>query len=155
MKTRLSVFLSLLIIILSISLLLNSCSTQSNSSQVTGQITISVNNGPREGDKDALAENALFYEIFRRKHPDIKVKFSTWQYTPETFLTKMAGATCTDLVGLFATEGVGVAEQGLAADITARVTTWEYYPDLNPVILKPFTVNDRIYGMPAGPYSGY
>src|SRR5690242_5996947 len=116
MNIRLSAFLSLLIAVLSISLLLNSCSSDSSCPLVPGQISISVNNGPREGDKEAIQEAELVKKIFARKHPDIRLKQNTWQYSPETFLTKMAGATCTDLVGLFATEGVGVVEQGLAED---------------------------------------
>ncbi|MCX7919787.1 MAG: sugar ABC transporter substrate-binding protein [bacterium] len=118
-------------------------------------VVITVNNGPREGDKLAEEETRVYLALFNKKYPNIKVKMSSWQFTPETFLTKMAGGTCTDVVGMFATEGIGVAEKNLALDLTDRIRTWENYPDLNPAILAPYTVNGRYYGLPAGPYSGY
>ncbi|MFB3896128.1 MAG: sugar ABC transporter substrate-binding protein [bacterium] len=118
-------------------------------------ITITVNNGPREGDKNAEEESRLNLALFNKRYPNIRVKMSSWQFTPETFLTKMAGGTCTDVVGMYATEGIGVAEKNLALDLTDRIKTWDAYPDLNPAILAPYTVNNRYYGIPAGPYSGY
>lgn len=130
-------------------------------SQQTGQapsqktITITVNNGPREGDKNAEEETKLFLDLFNKKYPNIRVKMSSWQFTPETFLTKMAGGTCTDVIGMFATEGIGVAEKNLALDMTDMIKSWEGYPYLNPAILVPYTVNSRYYGLPAGPNSGY
>lgn len=150
------------IIIFCISLLgllnLFCCNPQQNSSSSTssqGVITITVNNGPREGDKNAEEESRLNLTLFNKRYPNIRVKMSSWQFTPETFLTKMAGGTCTDVIGMFATEGIGVAEKNLALDLTERTKAWKAYPDLNPAILAPYTVNNRYYGIPAGPYSGY
>jgi multiple sugar transport system substrate-binding protein len=133
------------------------CTNQQNNGSSSPQniITITVNNGPREGDKNAEEETKVYLELFNKRYPNIRVKMSSWQFSPETFLTKMAGGTCTDVVGMFATEGIGVAEKNLALDLTNRIKAWEMYPDLNPAILAPYTVNDRYYGIPAGPYSGY
>ena len=94
--------------------ILTCCSSDKSNLLLPGEIQISINNGPKEGDTNAMEENKLLMDLFKKKYPHIKLKYNTWQYSPETFLTKMAGATCTDVIGLFATEGVGVAEQGLA-----------------------------------------
>jgi ABC-type glycerol-3-phosphate transport system substrate-binding protein len=139
-------------------LMLFSCSSQNGdvaSTSPQGTITITVNNGPREGDKNAEEETRVYLALFNKKEPNIKVKMSSWQFTPETFLTKMAGGTCTDVIGMFATEGIGVAEKNLALDMTELIKSWEGYQYLNPAILVPYTVNERYYGLPAGPYSGY
>lgn len=135
-----------------------SCSSQNRESATSttqGIITITVNNGPREGDKNAEEETRVYLALFNKRYPNIKVKMSSWQYTPETFLTKMAGGTCTDVIGMFATEGIGVAEKNLALDLTDMIKSWDEYQYLNPAILVPYTVNGRYYGLPAGPYSGY
>ncbi|MDI6783271.1 MAG: extracellular solute-binding protein, partial [bacterium] len=146
-----------LLILSSLIILLGSCTSKQNEVPTSSQgtITITVNNGPREGDKNAEEETRVYLALFNKKYPTIKIKMSSWQFTPETFLTKMAGGTCTDVVGMFATEGIGVAENNLALDMTEMIKSWEGYEYLNPAIMVPYTVNSRYYGLPAGPYSGY
>jgi len=146
-----------LLMIISLIILFNSCTSNKNEAATSSQgtITITVNNGPREGDKNAEEETRVYLALFNKKHPNINVKMSSWQFSPETFLTKMAGGTCTDVVGMFATEGIGVAEKNLALNMTEMIKSWDGYQYLNPAIVVPYTVNDKYYGLPAGPYSGY
>jgi multiple sugar transport system substrate-binding protein len=118
------------------------------------QIVISVNNGAQEGDENRFEEQRRINALFQSHYPNAKIEFSTWQFTPETFLAKIAGGTCTDVVGLFATEGTTVIEKGLALDITDYVANWDKYKCLNKKILEPFTRDGRIYGLPVGGIGG-
>ncbi len=114
------------------------------------QIVISVNNGAQEGDENRLEEQGRVNALFQSHYPNATIEFSTWQFSPETFLTRMAGGTCTDVVGLFATECAIVIEKGLALDITEYVKNWDKYKYLNKKVLEPLTREGRIYGLPVG-----
>lgn len=115
-----------------------------------GQIVISVNNGAQEGDEKRLEEQRRVNALFQSHYPNATIEFSTWQFSPETFLTRMAGGTCTDIVGLFATECAIVIEKGLALDVTEYVKNWDKYKYLNKKVLEPLTREGRIYGLPVG-----
>ncbi len=115
-----------------------------------GQIVISVNNGAQEGDEKRLEEQRRVNALFQSHYPNATIEFSTWQFSPETFLTRMAGGTCTDVVGLFATEAAIVIEKRLALDVTEYVKNWDRYKYLDKKILEPLTREGRIYGLPVG-----
>jgi len=116
-------------------------------------VTITVNNGPLEEDKEQHAENAAKLEVFYRLHPDIRVQESTWQYSPDSFLTKMAGGTCTDIIGVpMATELKGIVRKGLALDLTPMLEQWEGWQYLNPLVMRNYTTSDgRVWALPGAP----
>ncbi|MCX7767358.1 MAG: extracellular solute-binding protein, partial [Candidatus Sumerlaeia bacterium] len=116
--------------------------------------TIVVNGGVPEDDKERLAEQELFQRLFHQRFPNIKLEFSTWQFSPESFIAKISAGTATDIIGVFATEGTVVIEKHLAADITDLVKNWELYPYINREVIAPFTHEGKIYGVPAGGIGG-
>ena len=117
-------------------------------------IVISVNNGALEGEDKRIEEQNLANELFMKKYPGAKTYFDPWQFSPETFMLRMSGGTCTDVVGLFATEATTVIEKGLAADITDLVKSWDKYQYINESVLKPITYEGKIYGLPIGGVGG-
>lgn len=116
--------------------------------------TIIVNGGVPEDDKERLVEQELFQRLFHQRFPQIKLEFSTWQFTPESFIAKISAGTATDIIGVYATEGTVVIEKHLAADITDFVKNWELYPYINKEVIAPFTHEGRIFGVPAGGIGG-
>lgn len=115
-------------------------------------ITITTNNGPLEEDKEQHEENAAKRAVFYEKYPNIRIVESTWQYSPDSFLTKMAGGTCTDIIGVpMATELKGIVSKKLALDLTPFLEEWEGYQYLNPLVMENYTVDGRVYALPAGP----
>ena len=123
-----------------------------NASSKEKIITITANNGPLEEDVEQHEENAAKNAAFYEKYPNIRVVESTWQYTPDSFLTKMAGGTVTDIIGIpLATELKHIVEKGLALDLTPMIETWEGRKSLNPTVMRNYTVDGRVYALPGGP----
>ena len=116
-------------------------------------VTITVNNGPLEEDKEQQEENGAKLALFHQLHPNIRVVESTWQYTPDSFLTKMAGGTCTDIVGIpMATELKGIVRKGLALELTPLLEKWEGRQYLNPLVMQNYTTPDcKVWALPGGP----
>jgi multiple sugar transport system substrate-binding protein len=144
-------------------ILLASCSREKQSSEKTATeqaavqpttMTISTNNGAMEDDLKRLEEQRQIKALFQKKHPNVDIVFSSWQFSPETFMAKMAAGTCTDIIGLFATEGTTVIDKGLALDLTDLAKSWDKYEYLKPELLQPFSRNGRIYGIPGGGIGG-
>jgi len=129
-------------------------SGESGSSQYKKRTQISVNNGALEGDEKRLEEQKLINDLFMKKYPNAKIYFDSWQFSPESFMLRMSGGTCTDVVGLFASEATTVIEKKLAADITDLVKSWDKYQYINESVLKPITYEGRIYGLPVGGVGG-
>jgi multiple sugar transport system substrate-binding protein len=118
------------------------------------RMTISTNNAAMEDDAKRLEEQRQLEALFQKKYPNVDILFSSWQFSPQTFMAKMAAGTCTDIVGLFATEGTTVIEKGLALDVTDFVKGWDKYKYLKPELLAPFSRNGRMYGIPGGGIGG-
>ena len=148
--------LSLIIIFSSLLILLFSCgkkeSRQINNKQ--NLIIISVNNGPKEGEDERIEEQKLQNKIFQKYYPNGLIEASSWQFSPETFLSRMAIGTCTDVVGVFASDVLSIMEKGYALDITNMIKEWELFQQLRPEIIEPITRNGRIYGLPVGGIGG-
>ena len=118
------------------------------------RVVISMNNGALEGEEKRLEEQRLLNDLFMKKHPGAKLYFDSWQFSPESFILRMSGGTCTDVVGLFASEATTVIEKGLAADITDMIKSWDKYQYVNESVLDPITHEGRIYGLPVGGVGG-
>ena len=152
---RIRVTLSLCILTAFLAMLLIGCGGDKTQPQSTSKkIVISINNGAREGEDNRLEEQRQYNEAFMKRYPEASLYFDTWQFSPETFMVRMSGGNCTDVVGVFATEGTVVIEKGLAADITDLVKTWDKYPFVNQTVVKSITHNDRIFGLPVGGAGG-
>jgi ABC-type glycerol-3-phosphate transport system substrate-binding protein len=68
------------------------------------KVRISISTGPKEGEKVLREILDRRLEIFAGMHPEIEVEVSSWEYSPESFVAKMAGGTCPDIVNVWETE---------------------------------------------------
>ncbi|MCX7019667.1 MAG: extracellular solute-binding protein [bacterium] len=120
-----------------------------------GRMIITHNNGAPEDDKKRQTEQDLMRSLFEKACPDATLKYSTWQFSPDTFFAKYIAGTLPDVIGVFATEAAIVIDRGMAADITAEMKLWKLYPHLIPRMIDLITRGGRIFGMPAGGDSGF
>jgi multiple sugar transport system substrate-binding protein len=117
-----------------------------------GRLIITTNNGPLKGQEERLEEERQMLALFEEMYPGYTYEASTWQYSAQTFLARVAGNTCTDVVGISAAYlGKSLAEAALAMDITSLLESWEHGDDINPVVLRAFQSEGRTFGLPAGP----
>jgi len=136
-------------------LLLPGCGGQSGEKGLQSgdkKVRISISTGPKEGEKVLREILDRRLEIFAGMHPEIAVEVSSWEYSPESFMAKMAGGTCPDIVNVWATEGPLLIDQGLARDLTDRFQAWEGSGEVREVILSPFCRDGRVYGFPISGY---
>lgn len=112
-----------------------------------GKLIVTSNNGAPENDLKRRAEQALLSRLFEQAHPDATLVYSTWQFSPESFLARYMGGTLTDVVGVYATEAAKLLDLKMSADITEQVRAWHLYPQLNLELLEPMMRDGRIYGM--------
>jgi len=116
---------------------------ETTSSSGPDQIVITANNGALEEDKEQQEENRAKQAVFYEQYPNIRIEESTWQFDMPGFLAKMAGGTCTDVVGVpQATELKGIAARGLALDLSPFLEEWEGRDYLNPIVMENYTVTD-------------
>ncbi|MGE5598925.1 MAG: ABC transporter substrate-binding protein, partial [Bacteroidota bacterium] len=115
-------------------------------------ITITVNNGPSEGDEEKIRIMRAKIARFNKKYPHIKVITDPWIFSAESFAVRFAGRTETDIIGIAATEMVSMAENGYAADITAPMKKWKFYKDLELNFMSAAMRDGRIFGIPTHGY---
>jgi ABC-type glycerol-3-phosphate transport system substrate-binding protein len=119
-----------------------------------GTVAITHSNGPAEDDKPAQAERRLVAEFYHRKFPDAELRFSTWQFSPDTFFAKAIAGTLPEIVGVFATESTIILDSRMSSDITDELKAWKLYPLLNPRLVEPMSRGGRVYGLPVGGANG-
>lgn len=146
-------FGGLYLMLLSVALAAGCAPKTTESSAGSGRIRITVSTGPKEGEttRQILMKRRL--ELFEKHYPDIDVNLTPWDYSPEGFMTRMAGGTCPDVVQVWATEGPGVIDQKLVKDLTPLTEKWDDSPNLRPILLGPFSREGRVYGLPISAYS--
>ena len=143
--------------LLSAALIFGGCggdSQQNGEDSGEEEVVVTINNGPLEGEQDRIEEQKALDKLFKKKYPNARLKAVSWQFSPQSFILRMSGGTCTDVVGLFAGEAMTVIEKGLAADITDKVKNWELYEYVNKNVLDPITYEGKIYGLPVGGVGG-
>ena len=119
----------------------------------SNRIVITVNGGPREGAEDEKKEWDYKIKLFEEKYPNIKVEPTSWQYSPEVFMSRALTGGLTDLIQTWATEGEIVTTKNLALDITDIFNNWEGSKDILEIVLEPFKRNGRLYAFPISAYS--
>ena len=112
------------------------------------KIVLSINNYP--GADQPLEQDIVQreFEMFERKNPDIRIEYSTWRFTPESFFERARNRMLTDIVEVDAAQMPAIINLNYAADITGVVADEPAFKDLNPAVTL-FAVKDRrIYGVP-------
>lgn len=123
-------------------------STGKNQSQKT---VVLINGGPKETDKYGVQRLKEEIARFNQVYPNIEIRWTDRDYSPDSFSTSMAGGTAEDVITIWATEGY-VIDQGYALDLTAYINQWDYKSQLNEAVLVPFKRQDKIYALPINGY---
>lgn len=118
-------------------------------------VTIRVDGGTTE---EAKQEDKEFFagvvERFEAAHPGVTLEPVGGGYNPEAFAAKVAGGTLEDAFGVWFTEPPRFIRQGIVADITDQIKTWEHFAAYTPNALQPVTnAEGRVFGIPTSVYA--
>lgn len=123
-----------------------------NEGNADGKITISVNNWPKDTEKEKIATFNGYVEKLKEQHPNIELKTYTSGYSVESFFTDAASGQLTNLYYAPYTEAKKIIDAGFAKDITKWIKEYGYDTGVNPGIMKILVKDDKYYGVP---FSGY
>jgi ABC-type glycerol-3-phosphate transport system substrate-binding protein len=114
----------------------------------SSRIVITVNNAPQASRpfEQELAQREV--ELFESRNPGIRVEYSMWQFTPESFLERARSRTLTDVIEVTVDQMVPIVDQSYAADITANAQASPEFQRLNPEVIKLTSRDGRVYGVP-------
>ena len=103
------------------------------------QVTFSVNNWPKETEKEKLATFNAYLEKLKTQHPEISLKTYTTGYSVETFFVDAASGQLTNLYYAPYTEAKKIIDAGYAKDITKWIVENGYDTGVNPGVMKLLT----------------
>lgn len=112
------------------------------------QLVLTINNAPEANaplEQDFLTE---IVELFEKRNPSIRIQYSPWQYTPESFFERFNNRTLTDIVEVDASQMVPIIEADAAADLTENVKVTPEMRIMNPDVFTVTSKNGRTYGVP-------
>jgi ABC-type glycerol-3-phosphate transport system substrate-binding protein len=116
-------------------------------------VKIIVTDIPSEEDKvfRPLYEDQV--QRFQQMHPGVTVEGVAVGYEPAAYAAKIAGGTLEHTFGVWYTEPQKFIEQGVVADITDYIKSWEHFNELRPEALNVLKDEQgRIYGIPVSLY---
>ncbi len=112
------------------------------------QIVLTLNNAPEANEpleQDFITE---LVELFEKRNPNIRIQYSPWQYTPESFFERLNNRTLTDIVEVDAEQMVPIIEANAAADLTENVKVTPEMRIMNPDVFTVTSKEGRTYGVP-------
>lgn len=112
------------------------------------QVVLTINNAPEANqplEQDFLTE---VVELFEKRNPDIRIQYSPWQYTPESFFERLNNRTLTDIVEVDAPQMAPIIEANAAADLTENVKVTPEMRFMNPDVFTITSKDGRTYGVP-------
>lgn len=112
------------------------------------QIVLTLNNAPEANqplEQDFINE---IVELFEKRNPDIRIQYSPWQYTPESFFERLNNRTLTDIIEVDAEQMVPIIEANAAADLTENVKVTADMRNMNPDVFTITSKDGRTYGVP-------
>lgn len=89
---------------------------------------------------------------FREKYPGINVHTDNWQYAPDQIGIRIATNQIATEYNTYASEGRILLQRKWMSDITDLMSRWPHTGELNPVLMKPFTVNGQYSAVPEQGY---
>lgn len=118
--------------------------------EATGQrFVLTLNNAPEADqplEQDFVTE---LVELFEKRNPDIRIQYSPWQYTPESFFERVKERTVTDIIEVDAEQMEPIMASNYAADITDNIAqSAEMNTMFNPAVFKVVSKDGRVFGMP-------
>lgn len=112
------------------------------------QITLTINNAPRADQSLEYEILQQMVELFQKRHPNIKIEFSPWQFTPESFFERVRNRTLTDIVEVECSQLPLILDSNYAADLTELASSAPELRDLNPALMDHLIRKGRIFGVP-------
>ena len=122
--------------------------TPASGSGGAAPIALTVNNAPDANNPVEQELDQRFVEQFEKRNPGIRITFSPWQFTPETFFERAAAQSLTDIVEVDAAQIPLIIDASAAADLTDNAAAAPEMKTLNPELTKLVTRDGRVYGMP-------
>lgn len=114
----------------------------------SSKTVLTLNNAP--GPTEPLEQDLLQQEVsaFEHDNPNVQIDSSTWEFTPESFYDRAKNHTLTDIVEVSMAQLSPIIDLNYAADITDLVAAAPEMKRVNPEVMKLFTRNGRVYGVP-------
>lgn len=112
------------------------------------QITLTLNNAPEANEpleQDFVTE---LVELFEKRNPNIRIQYSPWQYSSDSFFERHNNRTLTDIIEVEAEHMVPIIEANAAANLTEDV---KYSPEIqimNPDVFTVTSKDGKTYGVP-------
>jgi len=113
-----------------------------------GQVVLTLNNAPAADqplEQDFITE---LVELFEKRNPNIKIQYSPWQYSPESFFERLGNRTLTDVVEVDAAQMAPIIEANAAADLTENVKVTPEMGMMNPDVFTVTSKDGRTFGVP-------
>lgn len=112
------------------------------------RIVLTLNNAP--GADQPVEQDIVQREIdmFEKQNPGIRIEFSTWAFTPESFFDRARNRTLTDIVEVSAEQMGPIIDLNYAADITDNFTESPEVRILSPDALQVCIRDRKVYGLP-------
>jgi ABC-type glycerol-3-phosphate transport system substrate-binding protein len=116
--------------------------------QTVRQITLTVNNAPGPDQPLEMEVMQRLVDLFERRNPGIRIQFSPWKFTPESFFDRLSNRTLTDIIEINAAQLPAILEVNGAADLTENFALHPEVRLLNPAALVLSVRDGRFYGIP-------
>ncbi len=89
---------------------------------------------------------------FEQEHPDIKIKGVEREFSPQEFVTAMAGGKGPDVMHVWIGTLPILARQGFIAPMDAYIQNWDQKDYIPPIVWEPTRVDGKTYGVPKDTY---
>ncbi|MCR8642537.1 sugar ABC transporter substrate-binding protein [Paenibacillus sp. N1-5-1-14] len=122
---------------------------QATNAAIKGKLTVQMETPDKKTENEQIEKSI---ERYKAKYPGVQISKDDWKYDPTQIGVKMASHSVPDVIKVYASEGKMLADHNWALDLTPFLNEWKFKNDLNPLMTKSFTVNDKIYGLPLDGY---
>lgn len=109
------------------------------------EITVQVAPADRPVEVKSLKDRIVRFE---NKYPQVRVTTDDWQYNPDQIGIKLATNKIATEFNTYATEGQILLNRKWMSDMTNLLRGWQHVDELNPTLMKPFTVNGEYNAVP-------
>jgi multiple sugar transport system substrate-binding protein len=115
------------------------------------KISVTVRVPPADREMEVKAfENRV--ERFESNHPLVDLTMDNWQYSPDEIGIKMAAHQVSTAYNTYASEGRVLLNRKWMSNISELFRQWEHTKELNPMLMKPFTLGGSYYAVPQEGY---
>jgi|GEM_PF-713340 len=89
---------------------------------------------------------------FEQAYPDIKIKGVEREFSPQEFVTAMAGGKGPDVMHVWVGTLPILARQGFITPVAAYIEHWDQKDYIPPIVWEPTHVEGKTYGVPRDTY---